>query len=681
MFSYIGESPNAVEGQSYKVFVRGDHGREVYKWSSHDDYQTGELSLSPLPVLTHPRVTQMTRSTILNSKWNIGTLVLHKRQLTNVPAGEAGVVRKMHLEIQAQPAYQITGFNLEGIPTLFQTTKIVTGTADRYKVPITLIREDSAVPFIPDLPDIFYNMPNRAVEAPIMATAREVMGAVRVQKLCSTGTSTALEPGFSPVQDEIDLTADQTDNDQSDSDPMSVQSSAPSTGTDAEATPISAETGSSSGVKRRNSGEVMGTPDSKQQRGEKQKPTKENMKKTGGENKKDPGGGSKTNKLKKAKSPSKNQTTLVTTADGILCLQPPAPVPEPPAARMTRSRTQRSASPESAGSAPTTPAPPLMPSPTTSATPAPSASAPSTLNTPVNSPATPKIEEPDIKQTDGNEELPGAMQNIKISTPRALRNSEDHEFEPILSRLLTATTLGDIIQQPASPDQKERDENLRRVTRANARVLQQRELGLKLAAIHGRALSSVPPRGILIKKEPAEDMSISSSSASERNMDTSELSSAGSRHVTFEDQVGDGNTSFDQPEVTYLPNPADHKESVKQEPTASIEEVQDNLEDSIKTTKRRGRVPVTVKTEAADQSSTDTSGTPGDTNSGAPGKTNTGGETQPAASTSGTGTGRPFLFDDLTISDTDGEEEASQPGVKTEEGDPEGEGDNGGARH
>ena len=164
-------------------------------------------------------------------------------------------------------------------------------------------------------------------------------------------------------------------------------------------------------------------------------------------------------------------------------------------------------------------------------------------------------------------------------------------------------------------------------------------------------------------------------------MDTSELSSAGSRHVTFEDQVGDGNTSFDQPEVTYLPNPADHKENIKQEPTASIEEVQDNLEDSIKTTKRRGKVPVTVKTEAADQSSADTSGTPGDTNSGAPGKTNTGGETQPAASTSGTGTGRPFIYDDLTISDTDGEEEASQPGVKTEEGDPEGEGDNGGARH
>ena len=150
MFSYIGESPNAVEGQSYKVIVRGDHGREVYKWSSIDDYQTGVLSLSPLPVLTHPRVTQLTRSTIINSKWNVGTLVLKKRQLTNVPAGEAGVVRKMHLEIQAQPAYQITGFNLEGIPTLFQTTKIVTGTADRYKVPITLIREDSAVPFIPE---------------------------------------------------------------------------------------------------------------------------------------------------------------------------------------------------------------------------------------------------------------------------------------------------------------------------------------------------------------------------------------------------------------------------------------------------------------------------------------------------------------------------------------------------
>ena len=164
-------------------------------------------------------------------------------------------------------------------------------------------------------------------------------------------------------------------------------------------------------------------------------------------------------------------------------------------------------------------------------------------------------------------------------------------------------------------------------------------------------------------------------------MDTSELSSTGSRHVTFEDQTGDGNTSFNQPEVTYLPNPADHKESIKQEPTASIEEVQDNLEDSIKTTKRRGKVPVTVKTEAADQSSTDTSGTPGNTNSGAPGKTNTGGETQPAASTSGTGTGRPFIYDDLTISDTDGEEEASQPSVKTEEGDPEGEGDNGGARH
>ena len=96
---------------------------------------------------------------------------------------------------------------------------------------------------------------------------------------------------------------------------MSVQSSAPSTGTDAEATPISEETGTSSGVKRRNSGEVMGTPDSKQQRGEKQKPTKENMKKTGGENKKNSGGGSKAGKSKKAKSPSKNQTTLATPAE------------------------------------------------------------------------------------------------------------------------------------------------------------------------------------------------------------------------------------------------------------------------------------------------------------------------------------------------------------------------------
>ena len=157
MFSYIGESLNAVEGQSYKVFVRGDHGRQVYKWSTQDDYQTGDLNLSPLPVLIHPRVTQGTRSQILNSKWNTGTLILHKKQLTDVPAGGAGVLRRIHLEVQSQPTYQFAGFNSEGTPTLIQVTKTVSGAADRYKVPITLIREDSAMPFTPDSPSILLN--------------------------------------------------------------------------------------------------------------------------------------------------------------------------------------------------------------------------------------------------------------------------------------------------------------------------------------------------------------------------------------------------------------------------------------------------------------------------------------------------------------------------------------------
>ena len=641
MFSYIGENLNAVEGQSYKVFVRGDHGRQVYKWSTQDDYQTGDLNLSPLPVLVHPRVTQGTRSQILNSKWNIGTLVLHKKQLTDGPAGGAGVLRRVHLEVQAQPAYQFAGFNSEGTPTLFQTTRIVSGAANRYKVPITLIREDSDVPFTSNLPSVSLN--NHAVETPITPSAREGMGAVI----------------FPPVRDEIDLTAEPTGNGQPDSVPGSRQDSAPSTSTDARVIPGYSEAGTSSSAKRRNSGEVMGTPDSKQQRGEKSKPTKENIKKNGGEAKKNSGGGNKTSKSKKTKSPSKNQTTLATSSGGMMCLQPPAPVPDPPAVMMTRARMQRSTSPEAAALDPTTPA-----------TPTPSASA----SGPPNTPITPKTEQPDIKHEDGHEELPGVMQNINISTPRGLKNSAEHEYEPLLTRFLNATSLEDVMQEPASPDRMERLQNLHRATQAHARVLRQRELGLKMAAINGRALSSVLPRGI-IKKEPAEDMSISSSSASDRNMDTSDQSSTGPRRVTFEDQFRDGNVSFELPGVTYLPNPADHKEIIKQESSATIEEIQDNLEDSIKTTKRRGRVPVTGTT------SEDSNGQHGTGTSGTQDNIKAGEDYQSGAATSGTGTGRPLLFDDLTISDTDSEADANKPVIKTEEGDPEGEGDNGGAQH
>ena len=140
MFSYTGESPNAVEGQSYKVFVRGEHGRQVHQWATQDRYQAGNLSLSPLPVLIHPVINQETRHQILPSKWSMGTLVLYKELLKNIPAGGAGVLRRIYLEVDAQPAFQITGFNAEGIPTLFQTTRIVSGTADKYMVPITLIR-------------------------------------------------------------------------------------------------------------------------------------------------------------------------------------------------------------------------------------------------------------------------------------------------------------------------------------------------------------------------------------------------------------------------------------------------------------------------------------------------------------------------------------------------------------
>ena len=268
------------------------------------------------------------------------------------------------------------------------------------------------------------------------------------------------------------------------------------------------------------------------------------------------------------------------------------------------------------------------------------------------------MEEPDNKQSDGHGK-----------TPRALRNSADYEYESLLSQFQNTAGLGDVKQEPATPDQMARNENLRRAYEAHTRVLAQRELGLKMAAINGRALNTVLPRGISVKKEPAENMSISSSSASERTMDTSELSPTGSRHVTFEDQVRDGNVPFDLPGVTYLPDPADHKEKPQQDPSASIEDIQDNIVDSIKITKSRGRVRVTVKDSGnvANQPGAGTSGT-----------TTNKGDDFPGTSA---GTGRPLLFDDLTLSDTKSEEQASQPDKKQEEGDPEGERDNGGARH
>ena len=164
-----------------------------------------------------------------------------------------------------------------------------------------------------------------------------------------------------------------------------------------------------------------------------------------------------------------------------------------------------------------------------------------------------------------------------------------------------------------------------------------------------------------LSREPTENMnmSISSSSASEMNMDTSEQGSTGPRHVTFEDQVRDGNTSFDLPGVSYLPDPADqHKEDLQHNPSASIEDGQDNIIDSIKVTKVCGRVPVSFKPPC------DVINQPG------AGPSNTG---QP--------TDRPTIYNDLTLSETDDDDKTSRDDKEKEGGDPEGQGGNRGAQH